>query len=96
MLSASELHARGHFVHSPSDAVPIISTKTKAKDKDDDDPKDKSYQPPKHSNALDNEAPECIYTSDGEEITTETEHGQKVVSRKQNIQDLSMILNSDY
>jgi hypothetical protein len=56
LLSASELHTRGHFVHSLSDVMPIISTKTNAKDEDDDNPKDKSYQPPKHSNALDNEA----------------------------------------
>jgi len=80
LLSASELHARGHFVHSPSDAIPIPS-KPKPKDRDDD-PNDKSYHPPKHSNALDNEAPECIYTSNGEEAITETEYGRKVVSKK--------------
>lgn len=76
MLSATELHKRGHFVNSPSDATPILS----AKPKDiDDDPKDKSYQPLKRSNALDNEVPECIYTSDGEEVISETEFGRELV-----------------
>jgi hypothetical protein len=41
VLSASELHARGHFVHSPSDTAPILSTKTKDID---NDPKDKIYR----------------------------------------------------
>ena len=75
LLSASELHARGHFVHSPSDVEPI---KARRKEKDND----KSYQPPKRSNALDDEAPECIYTSGGEEVTTETEYGRELVSVK--------------
>jgi len=78
LLSASELHAHGHFVHSLSDTVPIPSTKTKDTDKDSND---KSYQPPKCSNALDNEAPESIYTSNGEEVTMETEYGRELVSR---------------
>ena len=42
---------------------------------------DKSYHPPKRSNALDNEAPEYIYTSNGEEVTGETEYGRELVSR---------------
>lgn len=36
-------------------------------------------EPPKRSNALDNEAPKSIYTSDGEEVTTETEYGSELV-----------------
>jgi hypothetical protein len=79
LLSASELHARGHFVNSPSDAAPNLGEKTKDID---NDPKDKSYQPPKHSNALDDEAPECIYTSKGEEVTSETEFGCELVGGK--------------
>lgn len=79
MLSASELHKRGHFINSPSDTTPILGAKTK---EIDDDPKDKSYQPLKHSNALDDEAPECIYTSDGEEVTSETEFGRELVGGK--------------
>jgi hypothetical protein len=82
LLSASELHARGHFVNSPSDTAPILGEKTKDTD---DDPKDKSYQPPKCSNALDDEAPKCIYASDGEEVTSETEFGRELVGRKQNL-----------
>jgi hypothetical protein len=77
LLSASELHARGHFVNSPSDAEPIIFP-GKTKD-DDNNLKDKSYQPPKCSNALDDEAPERIYASDGEEVTSETEQGHELV-----------------
>jgi hypothetical protein len=76
LLSASELHARGHFVNSPSDSAPVHSTKTRDVD---DDPKDKSYQPPKCSNALDDEAPERVYGSDGEEVTSETEFGCELV-----------------
>jgi hypothetical protein len=76
LLSASELHARGHFVNSPSDTAPIPGANSK---EIDDDAKDKSYQPPKRSNALDDEAPEYIYTSDGEEVTTETEFGRELV-----------------
>ena len=45
----------------------------------EDHSKDKSYQPPKCSNALYDEAPECIYTSDREEVTSETEFGHKLV-----------------
>ena len=48
----------------------------------DNDPKDKSYQPLKHSNALDDEAPKCIYTSNGEEVTSETEFGRELVGGK--------------
>ncbi|KAI9509332.1 hypothetical protein F5148DRAFT_1283121 [Russula earlei] len=40
LLSASELHACGHFVNSPSDTAPILGVKTKDID---DEPKDKSY-----------------------------------------------------
>jgi hypothetical protein len=77
LLSASELHhdTCGYFVNSPSDTAPI-STKTK---NIDDDPKDKSYQPPKHSNALDDKAPEHIYTSNGEEVTSEMDFGHELV-----------------
>jgi hypothetical protein len=73
LLSASELEKRGHFVNSPSDDVPIL-----AKSKDDDE-KDKAYRPPKHSNALEDEEPEQIYGSDGEELTSETDHGRELV-----------------
>ncbi len=45
----------------------------------DHKPNNKSYQPPKHSNALDNEAPGCIYASDGEEVITETEYSHELV-----------------
>jgi len=72
LLSASELHAHGHFVNSPSDTAPVPISKTKEVD---NDLKDKSYQPPKRSNALDNKAPEYIYTSDGDEVMSETEFG---------------------
>jgi len=58
--------------------VPILSTKSKDTD---DEPNDKSYRPPKHSNALDNEAPGCIYASDGEEVITETEYGRELVGQ---------------
>jgi hypothetical protein len=79
LLSASELQARGHFVNSPSDVVPIPAKKNK----DNEDHKnDKTYQPPKRSNALDDEAPKSIYTSDGEEVTTETEYGTELVKVK--------------
>lgn len=76
LLSASELQACGHFVNSLSDEVPIPAEKN---DYNDDHNNDKTYQPPKWSNALDNEAPKSIYTSDGEEVTTETEYGTKLV-----------------
>ena len=79
MLSASELHVRSHFVNSPSDEASNLGKKTKDID---DDPKDKSYQPLKCSNALDDEAPECIYTSNGEEVTSETEFGRELVGGK--------------
>ena len=52
----------------------------------DDDLNDKSYQPSKQSNALNNEAPECIYTSNGEEVISETEYGRELVS-KTNLND---------
>jgi len=52
----------------------------------DDDLNDKSYQPPKRSNALDNKAPECIYTSNGEEVISETEYVRELVS-KTNLND---------
>jgi hypothetical protein len=81
LLSASELHKRGHFINSPSDETPILDAKTK----DIDDPKDKSYRPVKRSDALDDEAPEYIYTSDGEEVTSETEFGHELVGRKTKI-----------
>jgi hypothetical protein len=48
LLSASELEKRGYFVNSPSDDVPVLA---KIKD-DDDDEKDKTYQPPENSSAL--------------------------------------------
>jgi len=76
LLSASELQARSHFVHSPSDAVPIPADWNK-----DDDRNDKTYQPPKRSDALDDEAPKSIYTSDGEEVTSETKYGREQVRR---------------
>lgn len=75
LLSASELEKRGYFVNSPSDDVPILA-KTK-----EDDEKDKNYRPLKHSHssALDDEVPEQIYGSDGEEIMSETHHGRELV-----------------
>jgi len=79
LLSAEELIARGHFVNSPSDTVPIVA-KTKTKHDEDDDPEDKTYQPPKKSNDMDDEAPGVIYGSDGEEILSETEYGRDLVS----------------
>ena len=78
LLSASELEKRGHFVNSPSDLQPIPAISQTEKD---DDPEDKTYKPPKKSNALENEAPQAIFGSDGEEISSETEHGREVVSR---------------
>jgi hypothetical protein len=75
LLSASELHARGH---PPSDTAPNLGEKTKDID---NDPKDKSYQPPKRSNALDDEAPECIYASNGE-VTSKTEFDHELVGGK--------------
>ena len=54
--------------------MPVLSNKTK-----NDDGKDKTYQPPKHSSAFDDEAPEQIYGSDGEELTSETEYGHELV-----------------
>ncbi len=78
LLSASELYKRGHFLNSPSDAVPLDGP---IQNNDDSDVKDKTYQPPKRSNALDNEAPEMVYASNGEEITSETEKGCELVRR---------------
>jgi hypothetical protein len=77
LLSASELQARGHFVYSPSDTLP-----ERAKDSEDDNPKDKSYQLPKRSrgNVLDDDMPEYIFTSDGEEVVSETDLGRELVS----------------
>jgi hypothetical protein len=78
LLSASELHACSHFVNSPSDEAPPSSFANKPKD-DGDNRKDKSYRPPKCSDALDDEAPELIYGSDGKEVTSETEQGHELV-----------------
>ena len=59
---------------------PIKYSNCGKKTKDiEDDSKDKSYQSPKCSNALDDEAPECIYISDRKEVTSETEFGYKLV-----------------
>jgi hypothetical protein len=80
LLSASKLHARGHFVNSPSDEAPTFDDKA---DDNDNDPKDKSYQPPKCSNALHDEAPECIYTGDEDELTSETKQGHELVGTPQ-------------
>jgi hypothetical protein len=76
LLSASELQKHGFFFHSPSDIVPIPAAQT---EDNNDNIKDKTYQPPKHSNALDGKAPKSIYASDGEEVTVETEHGHELV-----------------
>lgn len=76
LLSASELHARGHFVHSPSDIAPVLGTRTKDIDDDSDD---ESYRPPKRSNVLDDEAPEYVFTDAGEEATGETDFGRELV-----------------
>jgi hypothetical protein len=56
--------------------TPTLVEKTKG---NNDNPKDKPYQPPKCSDALDNEAPEHIHASDGEEIMSETEYGHELV-----------------
>ena len=83
LLSATELQRRGHFVYSPSDAVvlPIPSEQSRNKSEGDDSAKDRTYQPPKHSNPLDDEAPQTIYTTEGEEITSETEYGRELVRK---------------
>jgi hypothetical protein len=78
LLSASELQKRGHFVYSPSDPVQIPSNRPENNNdssKNDTDSKDKTYRPPKRCNPLDNEAPETIYTGDGDEMTSETKVG---------------------
>jgi hypothetical protein len=78
LLSVSELEKHGYFVNSLSDNVrvgPVLSNQNK----DDDNKKDKMYQPPKHSSALDDEAPAQIYGSDGEELISETEYGHELV-----------------
>ena len=80
LLSASELYQRGIFFHSPSDTAPIPVTRSEG---NNDDIKGKTYWPPKHSNALDDEAPKSIYASDGEEVTVETEHSRELVRRHQ-------------
>jgi len=69
----ASLRSAVFFVNSPSDDVPVLSNQKK------DEEKDKMYQPPKHSNALDDEAPEQIYGSDGEELTNKTEYGCELV-----------------
>ena len=79
LLSASELHACSHFVNSPSDTAPTQATLVEKTKGNDNDLKDKPYQPPKCSDALDNEAPEHIHASDGEEITHEMEYGCELV-----------------
>ena len=79
LLSASELHAHGHFVNSPSDTAPTQATLVEKIKGNNNDLKDKPYQPPKRSDALDNEAPEHIHASDGEEITSEMEYGHELV-----------------
>jgi hypothetical protein len=80
LLSASELQKRRFFFHSPSDTAPIPAAQTEDKNHD---VKDKTYRPPKRSNALDDEAPKSIYASDGEEVTIETEHGRELVRQHQ-------------
>ena len=69
LLSATELKKCGYFVNSPLDEIPVQADQTK----EDYDGKDRTYQPPKHSNALDDEAPGSIYGSNGEELMSETE-----------------------
>ena len=73
LLSVSELKKRGYFVNSPSNDVPVL-----AKIKDDDE-KDKVYQPLKQSSALDDEEPDQIYGSDGEELTSEMDHSHELI-----------------
>ena len=82
LLFASELQAWGHFINSPSDIAPSLADKTKdsgSDDKSDGEEKDKSYQPPKCGNMLDNKTPESIYGSDGKEMVREIEHGCELV-----------------
>ena len=57
------------------DEIPVLADQTK----EDDGGGDKTYRPPKHSNALHDEAPGSIYGSDGE-LTSETECGRELVS----------------
>jgi len=89
LLSADELEARGHFVHSPSDAIPILKkakehgaagSDAEGSDAEDSDVDDKTYKPPKKSDELNGEVPEAIYGSDGEEMLCETEYGRKLMS----------------
>jgi hypothetical protein len=72
----TELHKCGHFINSPLNITPILNVKLKDID---NNLKDKSYQSLRHSNALDDEASECIYTSDREEVISETKFGCKLV-----------------
>jgi hypothetical protein len=61
--------------------LPNPSEQSRNKSWGDDSAKDKTYQPPKRSNPLDDEAPQTIYTTEGEEITSETEYGRELVRR---------------
>ena len=69
LLSADELEACGHFVHSPSDDFSILKKAKKndvgGSNADGSDADDKTYKPPQKSDELDGEAPEAIYGSDG-------------------------------
>ena len=71
LLLASKVQKWGHFVNSPSDEVPVSIDQPSTKK--DNVAKDKTYWPPKHSNALDNEALRSIYESNGKELTSKTE-----------------------
>ena len=58
--------------------MPIQASAAQTED-NNDNIKDKTYQLPKHTNALDGEAPKSIYGSDSEEVMIETEHGCELV-----------------
>ena len=58
--------------------MPIQAPAAQTED-NNDNIKDKTYRPPKHSNALDGEAPRSIYGSDSEEVMIETKHGHELV-----------------
>lgn len=66
------------FFYSPSSKKPLKKQKTN--DDGDMDSDDREYQPPKKNNALEKEAPDAIFDSDGEEMVDETEEGMRIVS----------------
>ena len=76
--SVTKLEKCGYFVNSSSDEIPVQPEADQTKE--DYDGEDRTYWPPKCSNALDDEALGSIYGSDGEEVMSETERGCELVS----------------